>query len=249
MSRGTCLAICCAAGLVLAPAALAGPASGPHETVAVASSTMKPNSSTGFSYAATYHGLSGPHSDPPALRHLVIQLPAGTRIDTSVPGQCNVSDADLMLMGEAACPANAKVGTGMATAKLTGLGTMTFNTVLYNARGQQLELVESGGRVMGIAHTYVHGTTLDGPVPTCFTGGQPPSGCPFDEVALLSNHLASVPISTGRGRGRRSYGMTPPSCPSSHRWKGAVTFFYGDGSADRVTVYQRCTLIARKPHR
>jgi hypothetical protein len=223
---------------VVVPASQAIPAAGPHETVDITSSTTKPNTSTGLGYAATYHGLSGPQSDPPALRRLVITLPAGARVDTSVPGQCTASDAELMLVGEGACPSSSRVGTGMATANVTGLGTMSLNTVLFNAKDQQLELVESGGHPAGVIHTYIHGTTLDGPVPTCLTGGQPPGGCPFDEVTLLANHLASIPISIGP----RNYGTTPPTCPRSRRWSGQVTFYYADGSVDAVAVQQPCAV-------
>jgi hypothetical protein len=155
-----------------------------------------------------------------------------------------------MLMGESACPAGSRVGTGMATAKITGLGTMTFNTVLFNAKDQQIELVESGGRAAGVVHTYVHGLTLDGPVPTCLTGGQPPSGCPFDEVTLLSNHLASLPISVGRGSHKRNYGTTPPTCPRARKWVSRLTLSYADGSIDKVTASQACTPARKpKPHR
>jgi hypothetical protein len=123
---------------------------------------------------------------------------------------------------------------------VTGMGTTTFNTVLFNARGQQIELVESGGRPAGVVHTYVHGTKLVGPVPTCIGGGQPPGGCPFDEVTLLSNHLQTAPLSVGRGRNRRNYGTTPATCPKSHKWPGGITLTFADRSVDRLTGYQHC---------
>jgi hypothetical protein len=222
---------------------------GRHESVDIGATTSVPNASTGFRYAARYHAAGDPHGDPPALRRLVIKLPAGTRIDTSVPGRCTASDAEIMLIGASACPPSSRVGSGQATAKVVGLGTGTYDTVLYNARDQQIEVVESGNQVVGVVHTYVHGTTLDGPVPTCITGGQPPAGCPFDEVTLLANHLASVPISGGKGAGRRNYATTPKTCPRSGRWSGSVTFYYADGSVDTVGGYQPCRRPTTKPHR
>jgi hypothetical protein len=112
--------------------------------------------------------------------------------------------------------------------------------VLYNSKHQLLELVKSGDAVISVVHTYIHGTTLHGPVPTCLTGGQPPSGCPFDQVTLLSNHLLVRRISVGHGSARRSYGTTPPTCPRSGRWRARVTLYYGDGSRDTVKPKARC---------
>ena len=58
---------------------------------------------------------------------------------------------------------------------------MTFKTTRFNGPEQQIEVVESGNAVGANGdgpRVYVHGTTLDAPVPTCLTGGQPPTGCP-----------------------------------------------------------------------
>lgn len=235
-------------GLVWPAALSAIPASGPHETVDMWSSTTLPNASSALGYAARYHGANDPHGDPPALRRLVIGLPPGTRIDTSVPGRCTASDDELVLVGESACPPSARIGTGQATVKQVGLGSATYDTVLYNAKDQMLELVKSGDRVVGVVHTYVHGTTLDGPIPTCVGGGQPPSGCPFDELTLLSNHLQVLPISAGHGRAKRNYGTTPPSCPPSARWRAHVTLYYADGSVDKLVVQAPCS-HRRRGHR
>src|SRR5437879_2221691 len=94
--------------LVLPTGAFAIQGSGLHETVDLTTSTEQPNISAGFGYAATYHAAGNPHADPPALRHLVIQLPPGTRIDTSVPGQCTASDIEIRLLGPSACPASSR---------------------------------------------------------------------------------------------------------------------------------------------
>jgi hypothetical protein len=226
------------AALALWPAVARGlPSSGPHETVDMATTTSQPHASAGLRYAARYHAANDPSGDPPALRHLLIELPAGTRIDTSVPGRCSASDLEIMLVGESACPPSARVGSGQVTVEQVGTGVSTYDTVLYNADHDVLELVESGGRVVGIAHTYQHGTTLDGPVPTCITGGNPPDGCPFDELRLLANQLQIQPLSVGG----RNYGTTPPTCPRSGFWTIRVTLSYADGSVDTVTPETPCS--------
>jgi hypothetical protein len=232
-------------GLLGPAAASAMPASGPHETVDIWSTTTQPNASAGLGYAAHYHSATDPDGDPPALRRLVIELPTGTRIDTSVPGRCKASDTEIVLKGESACPPSARIGSGQATVKQVVLGVATYDTVIYNAADEMLELVKSGDRVLAVVHTYIHGTTLDGPIPTCLTGGQPPTGCPFDQLTLLSNHLQVMPISVGQGAARRNYGTTPSTCPPSRRWEGPVTLYYGDGSVDRVTPWAPCSRRTR----
>jgi hypothetical protein len=240
MRRGfTVWAAAVAALAFSAPIARGLPASGPRETVDVATSTPHPNASAGLTYAATYHAAGDPNGDPPALRHLLIQLPPGTRIDSSVPARCTASDAEIMLVGDAACPGAARVGRGQATVQQIATGMVsTFPTVLYNADHDLLELVEAaGGRVLGIAHTYQHGTTLDGPVPTCMTGGDPPDGCPFDEMRLLANHLTVDPVTIDG----RNYGTTPRTCPPAGYWTTRVTLSYADGSVDAVAPRTPCT--------
>jgi hypothetical protein len=227
--------------LVTPFAARAIPSSGPHETVDIWSTTKTPGTAAGIGYSGRYHAVGDPHADPPALRRLVIQLPPGTRIDTAVPGRCTASDMEIMLQGEPACPPNARVGKGEATVRQFGLGVSTYPTVLYNAKDDLLELIKSGDRVVGVVHTYVRGTTLDGPVPTCIGGGQPPASCPFDQLTLLSNSLQTVRLSVGHGAARRNYGTTPPVCPASRRWVTPVTLYYADGSVDRVTPRAPCT--------
>jgi hypothetical protein len=220
-------------------------ATGAHETVEISTTSADPGASAGLTYRASYHSATDPESDPPALRRLVIELPAGTRTDTSVPGQCTASDMEIMLIGQGACPASARIGSGQVTVREFGLSSATYDSVLENAPGQQLELVTSGSRVLGVVHTYIQGTTLDGPIPTCLTGGQPPSGCPIDQLTLLSNHLQTEAISRGQGRNRRNYGTTPSTCPPSRLWTGRARFYYADGSSDSVVYHVAC----RRPPR
>jgi hypothetical protein len=237
MRRGWGTLVAGLVALACPAAAHALPASGPHETADVVTSTTQPGASAGLRYAGRYHAVGDPSGDPPALRHLVIELPPGTRIDSSVPARCTANDLELMIVGPSACPPAARVGSGQVTVEqiATG-GVATYDTVLYNADHDLLELVVLHGRVLGIAHTYQHGTTLDGPVPTCITGGDPPDGCPSDQLKLLANHLEVLPFSAGG----RNYGTTPPTCPTSGFWKTRVTLSYADGSVDTVAPRTPC---------
>ncbi len=196
-----------------------------------------------------YHAAGNPHADPPALRRLVIQLPPGTRYDTSVPGRCAATDTQLMVLGEAGCPRSSRIGTSAATVKLRGGGATNVQGLDFNGDHQLIELFESGGRPVGIARTYASGTTLSGPIPTCVTGGNPPKGCPFDQLILLSNKIDVQPLSVGQGMDRRNYATTPTVCPRSGHWTSRVTFYYSDGSVDHVRTEQPCLRSRPRRHR
>jgi hypothetical protein len=222
-------------------AALAIPGSGPHETVDITLSSAASGASAGLTYVATYHAAGDPQGLPPALRRIVIVGPPGAGGDTSVPGRCDASDTQLKLMGEAACPPDSRVGSGVVTVRATTSSQPeTYDTTLFNADHQQIELVKFGAGGIGVARSSINGTTIDGTVPTCITGGQPPSGCPSDEVEILSQRLTTTPLSVGAGTSRRDYLTTPPTCPATGRWQTHVTFYYADGSVETVVTEELC---------
>jgi hypothetical protein len=229
-----------ALGLLWPTAASSLPGVGPHETVSLRSSTTKPDTPAAVTYRGRYHAAGDENSDPPALRRLVIKLPRGSKIDTAVPGRCEASDSELMFEGESACPTSSRIGKGAATLRQLGLGPTTYDTVVFNAKDEQLEVIKSGDMVLAVLHTEIRGRTLDATLPTCLSGGQPPDGCPADQTVLLSNYVYTKRITTGHGANRRAYGTTPRRCPPSGRVKSHVTLYFGDGSMDEVAPTQRC---------
>jgi len=240
---------------LLGPAsASAMPSSGPRETVDIQISTARPGASASFTYTATYHAANDPHADPPALRRIVIRPPKGTRIDTTVRPECRATDSDFKNQGDAACPSASRIGAGWVKLKTLGLLTGIFDTTIYNAPRQQAEIAQSGGHTFGVARTYVRADgSADGPVPTCLTGGSPPQGCPFDQVALLSQSLTTRALSTGHGARRRNYLTTQKTCPRSRRWRTPVTLYYADGTVETVVTHQPCVRARaarshRRPH-
>jgi hypothetical protein len=220
--------------------ASANPGRGPHERVRISATTTKPGASTGFKWVASYHGASEPHGDPPALRHLAIRLPRGTRYDTSVPGRCGASDQELLALGEAACPASSRIGRSEASLMVLGGGPMTYEGTDFNADHQLIELFEANGRPVGVIRTHARGRMLRGPVPTCLTGGDPPSGCPSDQMVLLSNTIDIGALTKGHANTRRNFATTPSRCPRSGHWRTHVRFDYADGSVDRILTRQPC---------
>jgi hypothetical protein len=222
-------------------AATAAPASGPRETVDITVTTTAPATSAGLTYAAAYHAAGDPGGDPQALRRIAVLAPAGTRVDTTVPDRCAASDQQLELMGDAACPPGSRVGSGQVTVKVLGGPPSTYPTSVFNADHAQLELVKSGDRGIAVARSTIdENGNIDGEVPTCITGGTAPSGCPFDQSALISQKLTTEALAAGS----RAYLRTPPSCPASGSWETRVLLTYADGVTDAVTPQQPCAAAA-----
>ena len=234
----TVLATLCA--LLFAAPASAIPGSGPHATVDITGTTTRPNTSTELNWEPIFRHPTDPDGDPPALRRIVIVAPKGTRVDTSVTARCAASDDELRQSGEAACPPASRIGEGSATARLFGVLANTFETTVFNAELGQIELIKFGGRGGGVRRAKIKGRTIDAPVPTCLRGGQPPEGCAFDQVVVLSNELHQRPVSTGRGKARRNLITTPPRCPRAGAWRTRVRLYFADGTVDRIVTRQPC---------
>jgi len=227
-------------------AAVAAPVTGPHQTVEMSFTSTRPGSPSGFSYSATFHNPTDPGADPPALRRLVITAPAGSVIDTSVPERCTAGDDELEQRGEAACPAASRIGAGSADIKPVAFPAVHYETVVFNADHEQKELLTADPPSPPVVvHGYIRGNQLDGPVPTCITGGTAPQDCPSDQVSLLRNDITIPPFTSGRGARRRSYFTTPPRCPRSGAWSTPITFYYGDGAVETLTTRQPCSRPAR----
>src|SRR5436189_590141 len=110
MGGKICAAV--AALLVFAAPAAAEPGSGPRETIDQTFTATAPSTPTGLDWSSTYHAAGDPSAPPPAMRKMVFYPPSGFRYDTSVPGQCTATDAELSLRGPAACPADSRLGDG-----------------------------------------------------------------------------------------------------------------------------------------
>ena len=222
-------------------AAAAIPGSGPHETVDITLTTRAPGASAGLTYTATYHAANDPQATPPPLRRILIVGPPGSGGDTTATAQCNASDAQLKAMGNAACPPASRVGSGVIhLLSSASPQPQTYDSTVFNADQQQVELVNFGPFGLGVARSTIHGNVIDGTVPTCITGGDPPSGCPSDQIRILSQTLTTVPVSSGSGAAQRDLLFTPPYCPAAGLWQTHVSFDYADGSVDTVVTEQPC---------
>jgi hypothetical protein len=217
--------------------AAATPVSGARQTVEMNLTTTATGAPTGFLYRASFRNPSDPSADPPALRRLVIESPAGAVLDTSVPGVCRATDQELKDKGDRACPSSSRIGSGTAEVKPVLFPQISYTSAVFNDVGEQLELLTADPPSPPVVvHGFIRDRMLDSPIPTCLSGGFTPRDCPTDQVALKANTV-EVPVYT---RGGGSYMTTPPRCPASRRWRSPITFYYGDGAVEKLVTEQPC---------
>lgn len=221
--------------------ASAEPGVGPRETADLTFTSVLPNSPSGFHYVETFRNSADPQGDPPALRGMAIEGPAGGRVDTSAAPRCTATDAQLKQQGEAACPGDSRIGAGTTTLAMDLFGRQSFAVGIFNAPSQELDVVKSGPQVVAVVRDVYEGNGFSNVVPTCIAGGQPPDGCPSDQARIVSSDFAVPPIVSGSGPDRRSLLTTPPACPESGAWASRMGFRYADGVTETVVSHQPCT--------
>src|SRR2546425_6871364 len=70
-----------------------------------------------------------PNAKPPAVRRIYVELAPGTVMDTTAVAQCKASDAELVVRGVEACPADSRLGQGEID---VDTGFPDPNRILYN---------------------------------------------------------------------------------------------------------------------
>lgn len=236
--------LCALAGF--GPESAAGRAgSGPRERVNQRFTTTAPGSPTGISFTGTFHGAGDRKSPPPYLRRIVFDPPGSMRYDTSVPDHCTATDAELQLMGPAACPPGSRLGGGTIEGliQVPFAHQITFDhfkhpvDILNNA-DEQIILVESEGSTVVRGEIRPDGSVVFTPK-ACFPV-IPVVSCLDDYVVQLKS-VTKVPPYTRVSNGRvRSYATTPATCPASGFWLTKLRLRWSDGSAETVASRQPC---------
>jgi hypothetical protein len=231
-----------AVSLLLASPVAAEPATGPRETVDQGYTTTAPASPTGMTFSSSYHAAGDPSAPPPAMRRMVFYPPAGFRFDTSVPGKCTATDAQLELQGPAACPAASLIGDGTTEGLflVPFVHSITFDHFTHhvdilNNTGEQIMLVESEG------WTVVRGkvnpdNSVEFASTTCFPAS-PTGQCADDYIIQLGSNTSIPEYTTPSG----SYATTPPACPATGYWESTIRFWWVDGTTDSVAPRQPCS--------
>jgi len=245
VNSGRALVLAIAILLVAAGPTAAQPGAGPRETVDQRFTTKQPDSPTGLSFAASYHAADDPHGNPPYMRRIIFDPPRGMRYDTSVPESCSASDAELQLLGPAACPAGSRLGVGTAEGRVMepfahdfALDRFKHHVDIVNDTNEQILLIKSEG------YTVVRGRIrADGSMawntPTCFPA--PPVGECVDDYILQLKSATAIGAYEKTIHGHvRSYATTPATCPRRGYWRTKVRFWWRDGSVDRAVSKQPC---------
>jgi hypothetical protein len=224
-------------GIVAVSAGVSGTS---RQTAKLTFGDMKPGVATGLLESIDYVNPDDPAAKPPAVRRVVVKLAPGARFDTSAPELCTASDAELMLLGESACPLGSKVGQGVVTVDtgIPGPGRIvTADVKFFNNTNQLIFLNTIRGTS---ARTVIRGQVGSNEVVTdvAMLPGTPPDGGAIDTV-----HIYFPPLV----RDGRAYVTTPPRCPPSRRWINQVSFTYADGVTQTVDSPSPCKPpVARK---
>jgi hypothetical protein len=224
----------------------AEPGTGPRETVDQTFTTTRPASPTGIGFSGRYHADGDESGNPPYMRRMVFHPPPGMRYDTSVPERCTATDAELQLLGPAACPAGSRLGEGTTegifyepVGNFFEFDRFTHPIHIVNNTNEQIVLVEAEGYAVVRGRFQADGSLVF-ESPTCFP--TPPTGCVNDHVLQLATTSTIPPYTTASG----SYATTPPKCPAGGYWRTTVQFTWADGNVDDVVTRQPCS-PARNP--
>jgi hypothetical protein len=205
---------------------------GSRQTARYTLTQTQPGKSSAERFAVDYVNPADPAAKPPAVKRVVTVLPLKARYDTSAPGRCTATDAELMLQGAAACPPVSRLGGGEVIVDTGVPGPERFveaDVEFFNNTGEFIYLNTvrgSGARTVIRAEIRRRKriTVVDPPLP-----GTPPDGGAIDTVDV---NIAAV--SRLRDGQRRNYVTTPPHCPKREYWITAVRFVYGDGAGQTV---------------
>ncbi len=189
-------------------------------------SSQRPHTVTGVALHIYFKDPSDPNAKPSPQRKVVIELPAGARIDGAAVPACAASDPQLIAEGPAACAPGSQVGDGTLTL-FTGGGPLfdpfIDDVKLFNGGRELIEVFNKQGNNITTAtgrRSYSDAHTLtETPAPQ-------PGGPPNGESAVRS---IDYQLNAARGPSGRAFITTPSSCPTSGRWSSRLTFTTADG--------------------
>ncbi len=206
----------CAAGAAGPGAAVAGE----RADFALALANRAPASPSALSLQVRFKAAGNPDGKPSPIRRAVVAAPAGTRFVLDAVPACAATDEQLRALGEQACPARSRIGSGTLTA-ITGFGPAvdpaSADLVLFNTPGGFVELAvdRRSRRTLGFDRARIEGHTATLAPP--MTPGGPPDG----ETAVRDiDFTIDAP----------GYVRTPPGCPADGVWRSAGSFGFADGA-------------------
>jgi hypothetical protein len=219
-----------AVGLIATTAALASPQF--VSTFAGTYTAQTPGSSSGLDALSTWTDPGEPGGKPKEVQKIKVVFAPGTKLDTRALPVCNASAEDIANFAVRACPGKTKLGEVRGQGVYAG-GGAPFNTfaTLFNAKRQIIVVV-----------------TLDNPkgrLLTTFRDDVERSSITINlkigrGISLVRFQAHVPPHSRKRGKKRRVYFRTPPSCPPTGVWTTTVIFSYRDASSDQHSGSTPC---------
>jgi hypothetical protein len=210
------LQLAAAAGMGLAVLAAGSAGAGVGSEFDLGLTATRPGAPTGMHVRVLYRDHAAPEGKAPPIVEVRLELPAGLRFDTAAVPRCDATDAQLRLLGRAACPPGSRVGTGSLTATtgIPGVDPVETDLTVFNGGDELIELVSFKGTdvTAGYDRLKIDGSTLTAHPPT--TPGGPPDGrTTVREIEFTIDE-------------RGSFITTPPECPATGRWTshGSFTF-------------------------
>jgi hypothetical protein len=235
LTRACFGALATAALLGSAAIALAG---GSRQEAHYTLGSHRPHHGTSEHFVFDYRNPDDPNGKPPAVRRVVTILPRHAHYDTSIPGSCTATDAELMAQGAEACPKRSAIGGGVVTVDtgIPGPGRFVTADIRFfnNATDRDGEFIflntvrGTKARTVIRANVKRHKTiTRAGMLP-----GTPPDGGAIDTVDIK---VKAVHSRAG------NYITTPRHCPRRGWWRTKVRFTYADDVTQTVPDRTRCT--------
>jgi hypothetical protein len=193
--------------------------------------TPVPGASTGMDAQILYKHPDDPNAKPIPVRQEVFTFPKGTEFDNDVVPDCEATELELQIQGEAACPPESRVGEGEGTL-MTGFGGENAMEVDIFDAGDGV-LILGGSKdpeIRSATHARRDGrvTTVDVP--------RSPGGPPDGESAIRRVHNVISAFSAGD----RAYMRTPPVCPRSGVWTFHAKLTFADGAVEENTHEMPC---------
>ena len=201
--------------------------------------TSAPGTSTGMVADILYKHPDDAEAKPIPVRQEVFTFPEGTTFDGLAVPDCTATDAELQLMGEAACPPDTRLGAGEGGTFMSGFGGETPMDVDIFDDGPG-SVVLGGSREPPIrfaTRARRQGRVVTVNVPHL------PGGPPDGESAIRKVHNVVEPHTMGD----HAYFRTPPVCPVSGVWRWQARFTFADGAVEENVYDQPCDRDAAKP--
>jgi hypothetical protein len=229
-----------AAAVAAAVTALGAPvahAASPRQSGSIGFTTGTPAAATGITAHFDFVNPADPAGKPYSVSQMIVTGPAGTVTDTTAPPQCHASDPEIYLLGPDACPAESRIGHGLAvTDNGPGANPREGKTPLTHFNNQD-EIVGIGVNeqipaIKTIDRTKLEGTRSTSTFPP-FPGFPPPE--PYTPVKSLD--ITIDPYVNAAGE---AYKRTPRKCPKVGYWIFTTEFLYRDGTRETVESHSPC---------